>query len=170
MTAKHTPGPWYVDYDGQIGSDNLRTTPLIPDDDGLADQVAQRYEVHECEEILKSGAVAEAYESFFVWVLDDGSVLDSRGEYTLDEFEAALKICANDGPLEDLDPAEQAANARLMAAAPDLLQELSWIRQFIHKHPENQGEVVIRNAKGSEWWDWIDRCDAAIAKATGGDK
>lgn len=53
-------------------------------------------------------------------------------------------------------PQEQQANARLISAAPDLLDALL-------KLPQHHG------ATEQEWWDWIDIARAAIDKATGGE-
>lgn len=53
-------------------------------------------------------------------------------------------------------PMEQLANARLIAAAPDLLNALL-------KLPQHHG------ATEQEWWDWIDTARAAIDKATKGE-
>jgi hypothetical protein len=50
-------------------------------------------------------------------------------------------------------PLEQQANARLISAAPDLLDALL-------KLPQHHG------ATEQEWWDWIDIARAAIDKAT----
>jgi hypothetical protein len=51
-------------------------------------------------------------------------------------------------------PQEQKANARLISAAPDLLDALL-------KLPQHHG------ATEQEWWDWIDIARTAIDKATG---
>jgi len=51
-------------------------------------------------------------------------------------------------------PQEQKANARLISAAPDLLDALL-------KLPQHHG------ATEQEWWDWIDTARTAIDKATG---
>jgi hypothetical protein len=65
------------------------------------------------------------------------------------------------------DENENLANARLIAAAPELLEALAWIRQFIHKQDGGVG-IVIRNLDGKEANKWLDRVDAAITKAEGG--
>ena len=54
-------------------------------------------------------------------------------------------------------PQEQQANARLISAAPDLLNALMTM-------PQHHG------ATEQEWWDWIDIARAAIDKATGESK
>lgn len=54
-------------------------------------------------------------------------------------------------------PLEQQANARLISAAPDLLDALL-------KLPQHHG------ATEQEWWDWIAIARAAIDKATGESK
>jgi len=56
----------------------------------------------------------------------------------------------------DIDVAN--TNARLIAQAPEMLDELCWIRQFFIK-PESGNGVVIQNADGVEISKWIDRVD-----------
>jgi len=51
-------------------------------------------------------------------------------------------------------PAEQQANARLISAAPDLLNALVTMPQGM-------------SSTDQEWWDWIDKARSAINKATG---
>lgn len=51
---------------------------------------------------------------------------------------------------------EALANARLMAAAPDLLDALVTMPQGL-------------SSTDAEWWDWIEKARAAIDKATGGE-
>lgn len=51
---------------------------------------------------------------------------------------------------------EALANARLIAAAPDLLEALMTLPQS----PTNTDD---------DWWKWIDKARAAIDKATGGE-
>lgn len=49
---------------------------------------------------------------------------------------------------------EQEANARLITAAPDLLDALVTMPQGM-------------SSTDQEWWDWIDKARSAINKATG---
>ena len=58
------------------------------------------------------------------------------------------------------------ANARLIAQAPELLNELFWIRQFFAK-PDREDGVVIQNADGVEISKWIDRVDLIIMRIGG---
>ena len=51
-------------------------------------------------------------------------------------------------------PEEQRANARLIAAAPDLLDALQTLPQSLATTDE-------------EYWAWVDKARAAIEKATG---
>ena len=60
--------------------------------------------------------------------------------------------------------ADGKARANLIAEAPNLLEKLGWIRQFIEKRGDG---VAIKNAKGADIAVWLDDVDAAIAKATG---
>jgi hypothetical protein len=62
-------------------------------------------------------------------------------------------------------PKEDVPNARLISAAPELLKELHWMRNLWQKEKNNH--VGLINANGAEVFEWIDRVDAAIAKATG---
>jgi hypothetical protein len=57
-------------------------------------------------------------------------------------------------------------DASLIAKAPELLEKLTWIRQFIHKAEDGPG-VVIKDANGADIADWLDDVDEVIAKATG---
>lgn len=57
------------------------------------------------------------------------------------------------------------ADARLIAAAPELLKELQWMRKLWQKEKNNH--VGLINANGAEVFEWIDRVDAAITKAIG---
>ena len=57
-------------------------------------------------------------------------------------------------------------NARLIAQAPELLNELCWIRQFFMK-PEAGDGVVIQNADGVDISKWIDRVDLIKMKIGG---
>jgi len=85
---------------------------------------------------------------------------------------AILAVSAKEGDgvdavcIVDLLPCdeESKANARLIAAAPDLLRELKWIRKFIEKRGDG---VAMKNANGSHIAAWLDDVDAAIAKSTG---
>lgn len=54
-------------------------------------------------------------------------------------------------------PTEQQANARLISAAPDLLDALITMPQSMLNTEQ-------------DWWDWIDKARAAIDKATGEDQ
>lgn len=54
-------------------------------------------------------------------------------------------------------PSEQQANARLISAAPDLLDALITMPQSMLNTEQ-------------DWWDWIDKARAAIDKATGEDQ
>lgn len=57
---------------------------------------------------------------------------------------------------------ESAANARLIAAAPDLLAALKDARETIIQHVNSRGS----EAEGSSA-DWVAEIDAAIARAEG---
>ena len=65
-----------------------------------------------------------------------------------------LQEVASCGPTAD--PAQQAANARLIAAAPELLEALADCVAHMH-WTQPQGETALKKAK------------AVIAKATGGE-
>jgi len=56
-----------------------------------------------------------------------------------------------------ISPMEQRANARLIAAAPDLLDALVTMPQSM-------------SSSDQDWWDWVDKARSAIDKATGGMK
>jgi hypothetical protein len=58
-------------------------------------------------------------------------------------------------PLLEID-AETEANARLIAAAPDLLDVLKWFMPFITSEEDDERQAP-----------WVKRARAAIAKATG---
>ncbi|MCD9005178.1 hypothetical protein LDO31_02815 [Luteimonas sp. XNQY3] len=55
--------------------------------------------------------------------------------------------------------AERAANARLIAAAPELLEALQYAREWV---------VEVRDRKGIPSANTLARIDAAIARVTGG--
>ncbi len=63
---------------------------------------------------------------------------------------------ANIPTRQTISPEEQQANARLISAAPDLLDALLNL-------PQHHG------ATEQEWWDWIAIARAAIDKATEGE-
>ena len=58
---------------------------------------------------------------------------------------------------DDKSTPECEANARLIAAAPDLLDALQTMPQSLSNTEQ-------------EWWDWIDKARKAIDKATGEEK
>ena len=97
MKAKHTPGPWEIEYNGP-------------------------------------------YEQYWV---------------TAPHYDAGpARIISN------------IADARLIAAAPDLLETLQWLRPFISKDEEGAA-MVTQKVDWVQFREWIDRVDATIAKATG---
>lgn len=55
------------------------------------------------------------------------------------------------------------ANARLIAASPDLLTTLIALREYLSKCPPHAGDTT-----GAEWGRVMDQSGAAIIKATGG--
>lgn len=54
------------------------------------------------------------------------------------------------------------ANARLIAASPDLLTALIALREYLSKCPPHAGDTT-----GAEWGRVMDQSGAAIIKATG---
>lgn len=63
----------------------------------------------------------------------------------------------------DIPHAEKLANARLIAASPDLLTTLIALREYLSKYPPHAGDTT-----GAEWGRVMDLSGAAIIKATGG--
>jgi hypothetical protein len=63
-------------------------------------------------------------------------------------------VVANIPTRATIPPEEQRANARLIAAAPDLLDALQTLPQSLATTDE-------------EYWAWVDKARAAIEKATG---
>jgi len=63
-------------------------------------------------------------------------------------------------PLKITDEVQQ--RAKLIAAAPDLLEACTWLRDSMAK--DSSIWVAIRETEGSR--DWIDKMEAAISKAT----
>ena len=59
------------------------------------------------------------------------------------------------------------ANARLIAAAPDLLAVTQWIVAFMDEHPDWTEQFFTEGGKGLSEVEWLDAARAAIAKATG---
>lgn len=74
----------------------------------------------------------------------------------------AVPICQMLWPTAWRTEAETDANARLVAAAPDLLQELKIARRYIAIQRNDLGEVLNDDAVTD-----LERIDAAIAKAEG---
>jgi len=63
-------------------------------------------------------------------------------------------------------PGTPEANARLIAAAPDLLAALQWIVDFVDEHPEWADSYFLEDEGSAERY-WLDEARAAIAKAEG---
>lgn len=104
------------------------------------------------------------------------SVIDQRGfqHINVKFFAPVFDVCPDklsfphwsDSPYLEISDEEQAANARLIAAAPELLEVLQWIRPFIRKSEEGS-DMVTQHVDWVQFRKWIDCVDAAIAKATG---
>jgi hypothetical protein len=74
------------------------------------------------------------------------------------------KVLGNDDNGRPLSSAEMAANARLIAAAPELLAALKLAVSLL-KYAATDGG--IRGDNADEWWGIESQCDAAIAKTEG---
>ena len=70
------------------------------------------------------------------------------------------QLVASVYPMEDENPEENAANVRLIAAAPDLLEALQNIAEYWN---QDQNEAAMADA----CWHAIHTARTAIAKATG---
>lgn len=62
---------------------------------------------------------------------------------------------------------ENEADARLIAAAPELLEELRWMRKHWRKNENDPQGAVLQNTNGEAVRNWIDRVDAVMAKVEG---
>ena len=83
---------------------------------------------------------------------------EARNLYTVSG--ACGTICTTPNP----SVADNAANARLIAAAPELLAALREARDELYAHADANGEL---DGSGRICHDLVGLCDAAIARATG---
>ncbi len=89
---------------------------------------------------------------------DGGTVVDAGNRLSI--------ICHHndDGNYGNATMGEIRANARLIAAAPDLLKALEGLLD----RSERQAAGMLEEASCEIWYAHRDRCRAAIAKARGG--
>ncbi len=86
--------------------------------------------------------------------------------YVVDENDVLVADCyadtAQDFGVPDLE--DIAKNAKLIAAAPELLERLDWILEFIGQHPEWEAEQFPADCAER---DWLDDARETLAKAKG---
>lgn len=68
---------------------------------------------------------------------------------------------------QEADEAQMAANAHLIAAAPELLEALRIAREFMSIASDWNFHEAEINGEMRSTYDWLEVVDAAIAKATG---
>jgi len=71
-------------------------------------------------------------------------------------------------PTVDTEPDEMEANARLIAAAPEMLGVLRAIIEYLEEHEDWTREFFTENDPDTWESGWIEQARATIAKATGG--
>lgn len=69
--------------------------------------------------------------------------------------------------IDEYDHPEHEANARLIAAAPELLEVLRIAREFMSIASDWNFHEAEINGEMRSTYDWLEVVDAAIAKATG---
>ena len=89
------------------------------------------------------------------WIIDDIDILSESG----------MAICqvydASDSHILDMDQDIVNANAKLIAAAPDLLHILNSIVLSVKAHPD-----YVNGQEGDEWHDIVELAEQTIKKAT----
>lgn len=98
------------------------------------------------------------------WLIDQGSFVYALNENGTNVFWAHVQPGSHaDGyrKFTDTPKAEVEANARLIAAAPELLEALEWAMS------SGRFNYVQRTSSNSGFCDSVDKARAAIAKARG---
>jgi hypothetical protein len=92
------------------------------------------------------------------------SVAHSTDQKSLDDFENAVGFRHFEREEIQKKLAEQRANLKLQAAAPELLGLIEAMRSYFHSFAED-------GVRPDEWImrEWVGKCDKAMAKAEGRD-